>query len=70
MPPWRIQEHETQSVRTRRTTKPYENDRIFITKAWAHRIKSCREVDDSMVRRLGDHGPVILELDIDIDLNE
>ncbi len=61
---WGIHGRESQSVWTRRTTEPYQNDHIFVTRAWARRVSSCRVIDDNIVRRLSDHGPVLLEIDV------
>ena len=61
---WGIHGREVQSFWGHQTTEPYQDDHFFITKAWSTRIRSCNVVDNEVVRRVSDHGPVVLELDV------
>jgi endonuclease/exonuclease/phosphatase family metal-dependent hydrolase len=42
----------------------YQNDHFFISNGWAARVRSCKVIDNEVVRRLSDHGPVEMELDV------
>jgi len=61
---WGIHGREVQSFWGHQTTEPYQDDHFFITKAWSAHIHSCNVVDNEVFRRVSDHGPVMLELDI------
>lgn len=61
---WGIHGREVQSFWGKQTTEPYQDDHYFITKDWAKRARSCNVIDNTFVRRVSDHGPVVLELDI------
>lgn len=61
---WSIHGREIQSFWGRQTTEPYQDDHFFISEAWSQHIRSCNIIDNEVVRRVSDHGPVIMELDI------
>jgi endonuclease/exonuclease/phosphatase family metal-dependent hydrolase len=42
----------------------YQDDHIFITNDWTSRIRPCNVIDNKVVRRLSDHGPVEMDLDV------
>ena len=61
---WGIHGHEVQSFWGHQATEAYQDDHFFIAKAWSTCIRSCNIIDNEIVRRVSDHGPVVLELDI------
>lgn len=61
---WGIHGREVQSFWGKKTTQPYQDDHFFVSKSWASRVRSCNVVDNEIVRRVSDHGPVVLELDV------
>ena len=62
-PHWAIHGREVQSFWGPRTTKPYQDDHFFTSPDLASRVTACRVIDDEVVRRVSDHGPVELELE-------
>ncbi len=60
-----IHGRETQSFWGHQTKEQYQDDHFFLSKTWIPRATSCEVVDNEFVRRLSDHGPVVLELDVD-----
>lgn len=60
---WDIFGREIQSFWGRQTKEPYQDDHLFITKTWSKRVLSCSVIDNEFVRRVSDHGPLLLELD-------
>ena len=63
-PHWDKYHREVQSFWGGRTQENYQDDHFFISKAWSERVLSCNVIDNEVVRRLSDHGPVVLELDV------
>lgn len=61
---WGIHGREVQSFWGKRAKEPYQDDHFFISNAWASRVRSCDVIDNEVVRRVSDHGPVVLELDV------
>lgn len=61
---WGIHGREIQSFWGRQTKEAYQDDHFFVTNAWAPRIVSCTVIDNDVVRRVSDHGPVVMELDV------
>jgi len=61
---WGIHGREVQSFWGPQTKEAYQDDHFFISNGWAARVRSCRVVDNEVVRRLSDHGPVEMELDV------
>lgn len=61
---WALHGREIQSFWGHQTEEPYQDDHFFVTKTLASRARSCDVVDNPTVRRLSDHGPVVLELDV------
>jgi len=63
---WAIHGREIQTFWGRQAKEAYQDDHFFIAKAWTSRVRSCTVIDNELVRRLSDHGPVVLELDIGV----
>ena len=61
---WRLHGREVQSFWGRQTKEAYQDDHFFISKSWASRVRSCEVIDNDLVRRVSDHGPVVMELDV------
>jgi len=61
---WKLHGKEAQSFWGRQAKEKYQDDHFFVTGGWAARVKSCTVVDNEVVRRVSDHGPVVLELDV------
>jgi len=61
-PHWRIHGKEVQTFWGHQAKEAYQDDHFFVSKAWAEKVRECRVVDDAVVRRVSDHGPVVLEL--------
>jgi len=61
---WAIHGKEVQSFWGRQAKEKYQDDHFFVTNAWASRVRSCNVVDNEVVRRVSDHGPVVLDLDV------
>ena len=59
-----IHGREVQSFWGHQTREKYQDDHFFLTEAWVPRVRSCFVVDNEDVRRLSDHGPLVLELDV------
>lgn len=59
---WGIHEREVQSFWGRQAKEPYQDDHFFVSKSWAPGVLSCEIKDNEIVRRVSDHGPVVLEL--------
>ncbi len=53
-----------QTHRHNLSEKPWQNDYFFISKKLEKYLVNCSVVDDEKVRKLSDHNPVIIELDI------
>ena len=62
---WGVHGREVQSFWGRQTKESYQDDHFFLSSEWQARVRSCDVVDNESVRRLSDHGPVVLELDVD-----
>lgn len=63
-PHWRIHGKEVQSFWGRQAKEAYQDDHFFVSESWAGRVRECRVVDDAVVRRVSDHGPVVLEIEV------
>ena len=63
-PHWDTKHEEVQSFWGGRTQEKQQDDHFFISKAWSERVLSCNVIDNEVVRRLSDHGPIVLELDV------
>jgi endonuclease/exonuclease/phosphatase family metal-dependent hydrolase len=61
---WALHGREVQSFWGRQTKEAYQDDHFFVTKSWATRVRSCDVIDNERVRRVSDHGPVMLDLDV------
>lgn len=61
---WGFHGREVQSFWGKKAKEPYQDDHFFIGETWASRVQSCSVVDNEIVRRVSDHGPVVLELDV------
>jgi len=61
---WALHGREIQTFWGRQTKEAYQDDHFFITNGWASRIRSCNVIDNAVVRRLSDHGPVEMDLDV------
>jgi endonuclease/exonuclease/phosphatase family metal-dependent hydrolase len=61
---WGVHGREVQSFWGRQMKEAYQDDHFFITNAWASRVRSCNVIDNEVVRRVSDHGPVEMELDV------
>jgi endonuclease/exonuclease/phosphatase family metal-dependent hydrolase len=61
---WAIHGREIQTFWGHQAKEAYQDDHFFIAKPWASRVRSCDVIDNEVVRRLSDHGPVVLELDV------
>lgn len=57
-------EQAIQRHRSSQTKEAYQDDDFFITKEWAPRVRACRVIDNEVVRRVSDHGPIEMELDV------
>jgi exodeoxyribonuclease-3 len=53
-----------QTHRHHRSDKPWQNDYLFISDKLAKIIKSCDVLDNEDVRKLSDHNPVLITLEI------
>jgi endonuclease/exonuclease/phosphatase family metal-dependent hydrolase len=61
---WELHGREIQSFWGRQSKEAYQDDHFFVTTGWASRVRSCKVIDNEVVRRLSDHGPVEMELDV------
>ncbi len=61
---WAIHGHEGQSFWGRQAQREYQLDHFFISSGWAPRVRSCNIIDNDAVRRLSDHAPMLLDLDV------
>ena len=61
---WAKHGREKQSFWGRQAKEPYQDDHVFVSAGWADRVTSCDIVDNEVVRRLSDHGPVVFEVDV------
>lgn len=61
---WGLHAREVQSFWGKKAKELYQDDHFFISKTWASRVLSCEVKDNEIVRRVSDHGPVVLELDV------
>jgi exonuclease III len=55
-----------QTLRHNRSTIPWQNDYLFLSKNLAKSMQSCRVLDESTdkrISRFSDHNPVVIELD-------
>ncbi len=53
-----------QTHRHSRSKKPWQNDYFFISKKLERHLVDCRVIDNAEVRKLSDHNPVVIELDV------
>jgi len=53
-----------QTHRHNRSNEPWQNDYFFISKTLFKNLKSCVVLDNETVRRLSDHNPVLIELEL------
>jgi exodeoxyribonuclease-3 len=53
-----------QTHRHNRSNRPWQNDYFFISTTLAEKLRSCVVIDNEDVRRLSDHNPVIMELEL------
>jgi exonuclease III len=53
-----------QTHRHSRSDKPWQNDYIFLSKKLKSRLKTCVVDNSELVKRLSDHNPVIIEIEI------
>ncbi len=57
-------EEYVQTHRHSRSEKPWQNDYFFISKRLEKQLKNCEVLDNESVRKLSDHNPVLIELDV------
>ncbi len=43
----------------------YQDDHFFVSESWAPRVRSCEIINEGIVRTVSDHGPVVLEMDLE-----
>jgi hypothetical protein len=60
---WAIHGKEVQSFWGRQAKEKYQDDHFFVTNAWASRVSDPNVVDNEVVRRVSDHGPVVFDPD-------
>ena len=53
-----------QTHRHSRSNRLWQNDYFFISNTLGDKLKSCVVIDNETVRRLSDHNPVVIELDL------
>jgi len=53
-----------QTHRHHLSNKPWQNDYFFISRKLAKVLKSCTILDNETVRKLSDHNPVMIELEL------
>lgn len=53
-----------QTHRHSKSSRPWQNDYFFISTTLAKKLRSCVVIDNENVRRLSDHNPVVMELEI------
>jgi len=53
-----------QTHRHNKSDKPWQNDYFFISTTLSKNLKSCTVIDNEKVRRLSDHNPVLIELEL------
>ena len=53
-----------QTHRHGRSDKPWQNDYFFISRKLEKHLVDCRVIDNEAVRKLSDHNPVVIELDV------
>jgi exonuclease III len=53
-----------QTHRHSRSKKPWQNDYFFISKRSEKYLKNCEVLDNDTVRKLSDHNPVVIELNV------
>ncbi len=61
---WALHGREVQSFWGKQAKEKYQDDHFFLSQRWAPRVRTCEVVDNDLVRRVSDHGPVVLELDV------
>lgn len=53
-----------QTHRHNKSDKPWQNDYFFISKKLEKHLVDCTVIDNDIVRKLSDHNPVIIALDV------
>lgn len=53
-----------QTHRHSRSDKPWQNDYFFISKKLEKHLNNCEVIETNEVRKLSDHNPVVIELDV------
>jgi hypothetical protein len=53
-----------QTHRHVRSSEPWQNDYLFVSKKLSVRVKSCDVIDENRVKELSDHSPVVIELEL------
>lgn len=61
---WRMHGREIQSFWRAGTVEPYQDDHFFVSPSLADRVGACEVIDNPEVRKLSDHGPVRLRIDL------
>jgi len=54
----------TQTLRNPVSETPWQNDYFFISKPLSRNLMGCKVIDNEDVRRLSDHNPVLIELEL------
>ncbi len=60
---WRKNGREQQSFWRDEGALPLQDDHIFVNETWGAKVSQCSVIDNAEVRRLSDHGPVLLVVD-------
>lgn len=61
---WRKNGREVQSFWGRKTVEKYQDDHFFVNESLGPQVVSCEVIDNADVRRLSDHGPAVLVIDV------
>jgi endonuclease/exonuclease/phosphatase family metal-dependent hydrolase len=67
--PWvdccrRFHQREVQTLFGERAVHPFQADHVFVSRSLGGRVTACDVVDTELTRRVSDHIPIVVELDL------
>jgi endonuclease/exonuclease/phosphatase family metal-dependent hydrolase len=61
---WRLHGGETQTFWGRQSIEAYQDDHFFVNESLGSKVVECEVIDNPTVRKLSDHAPVRLEIEL------
>lgn len=61
---WRLHGREVQTFWGKQTIEAYQDDHFFVNEDLGAKVTSCSAIDNAVVRRLSDHAPLELVIDL------